>query len=167
MTVNETKERILAELKEIADSFGKASDYVSYDVQIGENEIESAPTDITYIFGSLAIGKPGAKDDDKLYLPLDAELDDDDTVDAESFEKNLEDFKNLVAPIRERMLAADDIDAEVESIIAEFDKEMDEKYRAELDRLNKIAKRNLITAGLAAVAMLVIAVIVMVIDKLA
>ena len=166
MNVNETKVRIEAELKEIADSFGKASEYVSCSVQVSENEIEGAPTDITYIFGSLAIGKPGADEDEKLYLPLDAELDDDDNVDNEKFEKNLENFKALVAPIRERLLAADGLDAEVEAIIADFDKDMDEKYRAEIERLNRIAKKNLIMAAIAAAAMLVVATIIMVIDKI-
>ena len=166
MTVNETKTRIEAELEKIAEGFGKASEYVSYGVQISENEIADAPVDITYIFGSLAIGKPGANEDERLYLPLDAELDDDDNVDEGKFEKNLAEFKALVAPIRDRLLAADDLDAEVEAIIADFDKDMDEKYRAEIERLNKIAKKNLLIAGVSAAAMLVIAAIIMIIDKL-
>ena len=167
MTVNETKVRIETALGEIADSFGKAADYVSYSVQIEENKIEGATTDITYIFGSFAIGKPGADENDKLYLPLDAELDDDDNVDAEQLEKNIEDFKATVAPIRDRLLSADDLDAEVEAIIAEFDRDMEEKYQAEIERLNRVAKKNLITAALAAAAMLVIATIILVIDKIA
>ena len=167
MTVNETKIRIEAELEKIVESFGKAADYVSHSVQISENEIDGAPTDITYIFGSLAIGKPGASEDEKLYLPLDAELDDDDIVDEAQFEKNLAEFIKIVEPIRARLCAAEDLDAEVDAIIAEFDKNVEQKYNEEIERLNRIAKKNLITAGLAAALMLVIATIIMVIDKLA
>ena len=167
MTVNETKVRIEAELAKIVEGFGKASDYVSCSVQISENEIDGAPTDITYIFGSLAIGKPGASEDDKLYLPLDAELDDDDNVDEAQFEKNLADFCKIVEPIQARLRSADDLDAEVDAIIAEFDKKVEEKYHEEIERLNRITKKNLMTAGIAAALMLVIATIIMVIDKLA
>lgn len=167
MTVNETKVRIESELQKIKEGFGNASDYVSCSVQISENEIDGAPTDITYIFGSLAIGKPGAGEDEKLYLPLDAELDDDDNVDEAQFEKNLGDFVKIVEPIRARLCAAENLDTEVEAIIAEFDKNVEQKYNEEIERLNRIAKKNLITAGLAAALMLVIATIIMVIDKLA
>ena len=44
---------------------------------------------------------------------------------------------------------------------------MDEKYRAELERLNNIAKRNLIIAAAATAAAAVIALIVLVATKLA
>ena len=167
MTVTETKNRIETELAEVAASFGKAASRVRYEVQAGENEIADAPTDITYIFGSLIIGKEGASEDEMLYLPLDAELDDDDNVDEERFNKNLEAFKARVAPIRDRLIAAEDTDAEIEAIIAEFDRDMEEKYREEIEKLNRAAKKNLITAGLTALAMALIAVIVLVIDKLA
>ena len=44
---------------------------------------------------------------------------------------------------------------------------MDEKYQAELERLNRVAKRNLTVAAIAAVAAAVIALIILVADKLA
>lgn len=167
MTVIETKNRIEAELAELAAGFGNAADRVKYEVQISENEIDGAPTDITYIFGSLIIGKADAPEEDKLYLPLDAELDDEDNVDEERFNKNLEVFKARVAPIRERLVNAEDVDAEITAIIADFDSEMERKYQEEIDRLNRVAKRNLITAGLAAVGLAVIAAIILLIDRFA
>ena len=167
MTVNETKARIEAELAKIKESFGDAADYVSYDVQIGENEIEGAVTDITYIFGSFAIGKKDAPEEDKLYLPLDADLDDDDNVDEAEFEKNLEAFKERVEAIRAKLLGADDYDSAVDAIIADFDREIDEKYHAELERLNKVAKRNLVLAAAATAVMAIVAIVILVIDKIA
>ena len=166
MTVNETKVRIEEELKKVKESFGAASDYVEYDIQIGENEIEGAHTDITYIFGSFAIGKKDSAEEDKLYLPLDAELDDDDNVNEEDFEKNLAAFLERIDPIREKLLNAEDRDAAIDEIISDFDHEIDEKYRQEIEKLNRAAKRNLITAGIAAVGMALLAVIILVIDKL-
>jgi hypothetical protein len=167
MTVNETRERIENELKVVAESFGEASSLVKYDVDVEVNVIEGAPEDITSVLGSLSIGPVGAEDEDRLYLPLDAELDDDDIVNEELFLENLKSFTAKAESIRDRILASEDYNAEVKAIIDEFDREMDEKYRAELERINKVAKRNLTIAAVAAVAAAVIAIIVLVADKLA
>ena len=166
MTVKETKERIEAELKAVAESFGKASSLVKYDVEVEVNMIEGAPEDVTYVFGSLSIGPEGCEDADRLYLPLDAELDDDDIVDETKFEENLETFKAKAFEIRDRILASDNYNAEAVAIIEEFDRDMDEKYRAELERLNYVAKRNLTIAAIAAAGAAVLAIIVLVIGKL-
>ena len=167
MTVLETKQRIENELKAVAESFGAASSLVQYSVEVDVNHIEGADEDITAIFGSLSIGPEGTEGNDRLYLPLDAELDDDDTVDEAAFEESLALFKERVADIREKMLASDDYNAAAAAIIEDFDREMDEKYRAELERLNNIAKRNLIIAAAATAAAAVIALIVLVATKLA
>lgn len=167
MTVNETKQRIENELKAVVESFGAAASLVNYSVEVDVNPIDGAHDDITYVFGSLSIGPEGAEENDKLYLPLDAELDDDDNVDEEKFEKNLAKFRERVSDIRDRLLASNDYNAEVKAIIEDFDREMDEKYREELEKLNRIAKRNLTIAAAASAAALVIAIIVLVIDKLA
>ena len=167
MTVLETKERIEKELLAVVDSFGDASSLVKYSVEAEENHIEGAPVDFTAVFGSLSIGPEGAEDDDRLYLTLDAELDDDDNVSEEAFENNLAAFHERVSAIRERILASDDYNAEVKAIIIDFDREMEEKYQAELERLNKIAKRNLIVASAVAAGAALIAIIVLVAQKLA
>ena len=167
MTVNETKQRIENELKAVAESFGSASALVKYSVEIGVNHIDGAHDDITYVFGSLAIGPEGANEEDTLYLPLDAELDDDDNVDEERFERNLAKFHEKVAVIRERLLTSSDHNNEVKAIIEDFDREMDEKYRAEIEKLNRIARRNLLIAAAATAAAAVIAIAILVIDKLA
>lgn len=167
MTVNETRVRIENELKAVAESFGEATSLVKYDVDVEVNVIEGAPEDITSVLGSLSIGPAGSEDEDRLYLPLDAELDDDDIVNEELFLENLKSFKAKAESIRDRILASEDYDAEVKAIIAEFDREMDEKYREELERINRVAKRNLTIAAVAAVVAAVVAIIVLVADKLA
>ena len=129
MTVNETRVRIENELKAVAESFGEASSLVKYDVDVEVNVIDGAPEDITSVLGSLSIGPAGSEDEDRLYLPLDAELDDDDIVNEELFLENLKSFKAKAESIRDRILASEDYDAEVKAIIEEFDREMDEKYR--------------------------------------
>lgn len=166
MTVNETKLRIENELIAAKESFGEAASLVTYAVEVDVNEIEGAREDITFIFGSLSIGPEGAEENDRLFLPLDAELDDDDNVDEESFNKSVETFKARVEKIRDRLLGAEDYTSEIKAIIEDFDREMDEKYQAELDRLNKIAKRNLTIAAIAAAGAAVLAIIILVIDKL-
>ena len=100
MTALETRERIEKELIAAKESFGEASSLVSYSIDIDVNLIEGTPEDITYVFGSLAFGAPDADENDKLYLPLDAELSDDDSVDEEAFEKTLEVFHARVDEIR-------------------------------------------------------------------
>ena len=167
MTVNEIRERIKNELIAAKESFGEASSIVDYIVDVEENNIEGAPVDVTCVFGSLTFGTPDASEDDKLYLPLDAELNDDDTVDDEAFEKSLELFKERVNDIRERVLASSDYEAEIKAVIADFDRDMEEKYLAEVERLNKIAKRNLAIAGIATAAAAVLAAVILILQKLA
>ena len=166
MTVLETKQRIEKELQAVTESFGDASALVKYSVEVEVNHIEGAPVDVTYVFGSLSVGPEGSEENDRLYLPLDAELDDDDIVDEAQFEESLAKFKEKAGEIRDRILASDDYNKEVVAIIEEFDREMDEKYRAELERLNKIAKRNLTIAGIAAAAAAVVAIAILVIQKI-
>ena len=167
MTVNETKQRIENELKAMAESFGDASSLVKYEVDVEVNVIEGAPEDVTCVFGSLSIGPEGSEEDDRLYLPLDADLDDDDNVNEELFEKNVLRFRAKAEDIRDRILSSDNYEAEIKNIIEEFDREMDEKYREELNRINKVAKRNLTIAAIAAAAAAVIAIVILVADKLA
>ena len=166
MTVLETKQRIEKELQAVAESFGDASALVKYSVEVEVNHIEGAPVDVTYVFGSLSVGPEGSEDNDRLYLPLDAELDDDDIVDEAQFEESLAKFKEKAGEIRDRILASDDYNKEATAIIEEFDREMDEKYRAELEKLNRIAKRNLTIAGVAAAVAAVVAIAILVIQKI-
>lgn len=167
MTAIEARTRIENELKAMVESFGDASALVNYTVDVEVNVIEGAEDDVTCVFGSLSIGPIGSNDDDRLYLPLDAELNDDDTVCDEIFEKNLEKFKERALAIRDRILASSDYDAEVKAIIADFDREMEEKYQAELERLNKVAKRNLIYAAIAVGVAAVVALVILVAERLA
>ena len=167
MTVLETKQRIEKELQAVAESFGDASALVKYSVEVEVNHIEGAPVDVTYVFGSLSVGPEGSEENDRLYLPLDAELDDDDIVDEAQFEESLAKFKEKAGEIRDRILASDDYNKEVIAIIEEFDREMDEKYRAELERLNRVAKRNLTIAGVAAAIAAVVAIAILVLQKVA
>ena len=167
MTVLETKQRIENELAAVTESFGAAASLVKHSVEIEVNHIEGAQIDVTYVFGSLSIGPEGAEDEDRLYLPLDAELDDNDIVDEAHFEASLAQFKERATAIRDRLLASSDYNEEIKLIIEEFDREMDEKYQAELERLNKVARRNLIIAGVAAAVALAVALIVLVAEKLA
>ena len=167
MTVLETKQRIEKELEAVKESFGAASTLVRCGVEIEVNHIEGAEEDITYVFGSLSIGPEGADEDDRLYLPLDAELDDNDIVDEAKFEESLAQFKKKADDIKNRVLASDNYTEEIKKIIEEFDRDMDEMYRAELERINRVAKRNLTLAGIAAAAAVVVAIIVLVAEKLA
>lgn len=166
MTVLEIKERIEKELVAAKESFGEAASLVNYNIDIEVNQIAGAPEDVTYVFGSLSFGTPDASEDDRLYLPLDAELNDDDTVDEESFEKNLAVFHERVGEIRERILASSDYEAEVKAIIEDFDREMEEKYIAELERLHRVAKRNLKIAAIATAGAAVLAAIIILMQRL-
>ena len=167
MTVLETKQRIEKELAEVKESFGAASALVDYTIEVEVNHIEGAEEDITCVFGSLSIGPEGAGEEDRLYLPLDAELDDNDIIDETQFEEALAQFKERTSAIRERLLASEDYNAEAKLIIEEFDKEMEEMYRTEMERLNRVAKRNLTIAGIATAIAAVVAIIVLVAEKLA
>ena len=113
MTVLETKQKIEKELEAVKESFGAASALVRCGVEIEVNHIEGAEEDITYVFGSLSIGPEGAEEDERLYLPLDAELDDNDIVDESKFEESLAQFKKKADDIKNRVLASDNYNEEV------------------------------------------------------
>ena len=166
MTVNETKERIEKELLAVKESFGDAAYLVDYSVEVEENNIEGAPVDITCVFGSLSIGPEGSEGNDRLYLPLDAELDDDDKVNEAEFEKSLEIFRERVEEIREKILSSNDYNEAIKSIIANFDLEMEKRYQEEIERLNRISRRNLIIAAVATAIAGVAAIIILVAQKL-
>lgn len=167
MTVIEAKQRIEDELKAAAESFGPAASLVKYDVDVEVNHIEGAPVDVTSVLGSLSIGPEGAEGNDRLYLPLDVELDDNDIIDEEAFEENLAKFKEIVSSTKDRVLASEDYNAEITAIIEEFDRDMDEKYRQEIERLNKTAKRNLVIAAVAAAAAGIAAIAILVFQQIA
>ena len=167
MTVTETRKRIEEELIAAKESFGEASELVSYTTDALVNGDENALENMPYVFGSLSIAPEGAEEDDKLYLPLDAEINDNDTVDEAAFETSVKVFRERVASIRERVLASDDYNEAVKAVIADFDREMEEKYMAEMEKLNKIAKRNLIIAAVATAAAAVFAAVIILIQRLA
>ena len=166
MTVLETKTRIENELNAVKESFKDASYLVNCAVDVEVNLIDGAEDDVTYVFGSLSIGAEGAEENDRLYLPLDAELDDNDNVDEEAFENNLAAFKERAEKIRDRILASEDYNSELNAIIEEFDREMDEKYQAEIEKLNRITKRNLTYAAVMTAIAAVVAIIILVVNKI-
>ncbi len=165
MTAYETKARIEAELEEIKKSFGEAEHLVQCDVQMGENEIEGDTTDITYIFGSLSLGTPDMTDDERLYLPLDAELDDDDNVNDEEFEKSLASFKERVYDARDYILSTNDYEAAVKNLIKTFDEEINRKLLEERLSMEMAAKKRLIIAAIAAGAAAIVAIAILVIQQ--
>ena len=166
MNVQETKNVIESELKEIAASFGNASALVQYSVEVSTNKVDDEE-DITYIFGSLSLGRKDASDDERLYLPLDAELDDNGNVDGDKFKESLESFRNKVAPIRDRLATAENPEEELKAIITDFDRQLEDNYKKEIERLNRIAKRNLTLAIIAVSVAAVAALLILVIDKIA
>ena len=166
MTVLETKQKIESELKAAAESFGAASSLVDYSVEVEVNQIDGAPEDITCIFGSFSIGPEGSDVNDRLYLPLDAELNDDDIVDEESFNENLAKFHEKVSAMRDKVLASNDYNATVKAIIEKFDQEMDELYNAEIKKLETTAKKNLTIAAIGVAIAAVMAALILLADKL-
>ena len=166
MTASETKVRIEKELAEIAATFKGIEHLVKYEVQVGENEIEGDVTDITYIFGSFSVGKPDASEEDRLYLSLDTDLDDEDNVDDAQFEENLAAFKENVTLLRDRLLSSENPEDEVDVIIKNFDKNLEEKYKEEIERLNRTTSRNLKIAAIATLIAGIAAIIILVFDKI-
>ncbi len=167
MTVLETKERIERELNAILESFGDAKHLARIEIEVAENEIADAPVDTTAIFGAISLGTEYMSDEERLYLPLDAELDDNDIVDDAKFEENLNIFKGRIEAIRTRILSADDYDAELKALIADFDREIEEAYKRELEKLNKDSQRRLIYAAIATAAVALIAVVILVVKQIA
>ncbi len=162
MTVNETKALLEEELKKIYESFGEASHLLKYDVQTEENEIEGAETDYTAVFGTLSIGTDDMTEDERLYLPIDAELDDNDNVDEEKLRSDIEEFKAHVEKIRERILASSDHGNAVHEIIKEYDEEIEAKYKEKLAKMEQDASRRLKIAAIATAIVAAVAAIIVI-----
>lgn len=156
MTIAELKNRILEELSH-ADELLSAIEGIEYTAKLEETDRSA------YMFGVVMIGTEGMKDEDRVYLSLEGDIDINDVVDGEKLEADARDFRERLEKIAARLSSAEDKGAEILAIGAEIDKELDEKYQAELDRLNAVTKSNLkVALGAAAVLVIVAAVCIII-----
>ena len=159
MTVNELREGINAELS-YAEGLLKDIDGIIYSAKLEETDRSA------YMFGVVMIGTEGMEDGDKVFLSLEGEIDINDVVDGEKFNKDAASFRERISAICERLSSAEDKAAEIIAIGKEIDKELDDRYQAEIDRPNASTKSNLTVALMAAGVLIVVAAICIIIGGL-
>ncbi len=165
MTLNEAKEKIQAELDRAKASLASLAVTAKDEIQETKNDTADG-TETVFLFGALAIYTEGMSDDDTLLVPLEAELDADGGVVAESLDTAAVEFARRVNDIKARLEGAVDLGAEITLLSHEVDEELERKYEERLARLNATMKRNIIMALVTAALFAVIAVILIIIGKL-
>ncbi len=121
-------------------------------------EVEGSE-DSSYTFGVVMLGTAGMTDDERIYISLEADINSDDTVDAEGFASAVESFRSGLCDIAAVLRESDDKAAALSEIGKRIDEELDKAYAAELDRINReTSDRVKIAIGATAVLLLVAAV---------
>lgn len=159
MTINGLRDRINGELAH-ADELLRDIDGIVYSATLEETDRTA------YMFGVVMIGTEGMADGDRIYLSLEGEIDINDEVNEEKLNSDAAAFRERLEGICARLAAADDKGAEILAIGGEMDRELDERYQAELDRLNATTKSNLRVALTAAGVLVAVAVICILIGVL-
>lgn len=159
MTTNELRNRINEELAH-ADALLRDIDGIVYSATLEETDRTA------YMFGVVMIGTEGMADGDRIYLSLEGEIDINDVVNEEKLASDAAAFRERIEGIAARLAAADDKGAEILAIGGEMDRELDERYQAELDRLNATTKSNLRVALTAAGVLVAVAAICILIGVL-
>lgn len=159
MTINEAKIRLDEEMK-YADSLLSDIDGIKYYARVDETtRDDDGEVRTVFLFGAIMLATPEMEDEDRVYLSLDAEIDINDNIDTATFEADAAKLRARLEKIRERLLSAEDKAAEIAAIGKDIDREIDEEYRAEIERLNASTKHNLKVAMMGAALLLVVAAV--------
>ncbi len=159
MTIEGLRNKIKEELSH-AEELLRNIDGIVYSATLEETDRTA------YMFGVVMIGTEGMADGDKIYLSLEGEIDINDVVNEEKLAADATAFRERIEGICARLAAAEDKGAEILAIGGEMDRELDERYQAELDRLNATTKSNLRVALTAAGVLVAVAAICILIGVL-
>ncbi len=152
MTVSELKIALQSEM-DFAKELLSDIDGIEYSAEVEGSE------DSSYTFGVVMLGTAGMTDEERIYISLEADINADDTVDAEDFGKQVESFRAGLCDIAAALRASDDKTATLLEIGKRIDAELDEAYAKEMERINRETSERLwIAIGATAVILVVAAV---------
>ena len=163
MTLNEVKALFEEEL-EAAKAKLEATGFIAIpSIEVEENELEEGGSEVVSVLATLAVSADGLSEDDVLYICMSEDPKTDGEFDGESCQADVDDFRAHVELVVSRAEETDDKAEAVRQVCREIDREIAEKYQAEVDKMNAAVKKNLKTAIIATVALLAVAAICIVI----
>ena len=161
----------LNELKEIFDKeLGAAKEKLEAlgltalpTVEVQENALEGGESEVVSVLATLAVSAEGLSEEDLLYICMSEDPDEAGEFDGERCEEDVRDFRAHVELLAERAGSTENKAEAVRAVCREIDREVAEKYQAELDKMNASVKKNLKIAIVATVALLAVAAVCIVI----
>lgn len=136
MTISELKVRLNEEMEWATELF---SDIEGIEFSA---HVEGAE-DSSYTFGVVMIGAPGMSDDERIYISLETDINDDDTVNKEDLDEQAESFRIGLSDIAAALRASEDKAATLSEIGTKIDEKLDEAYAEELAKIDRESSERL------------------------
>ncbi len=165
MNLNDARLKIEEALSSAEAELAVLGILVSGEIDIAENELDSGEREPLVILGSLAVSAEGLGEDDIYYLSIEAKVTEGE-VDESELDAAIAAYKERVTGLRARLEGQTDIAEALREAGKEIDEELEEQFRKELEKTDKLVKRDLKIAICATVLMLIAAVVFVVVSKI-
>ena len=156
MKLDEVNELFYAELDAAKTRLEEVGLIALPSLEVEKNELEGGGIEIISVLATLAVSAEGLSEEDTLYICMSEEPTEYD-FDSESCEESVREFRNHVDLLIELAEASEDKAEALRKVCRRIDREIEEKYQAEIDKTNEAVKKNLRTAIIATVALLAVA----------
>ena len=165
MKVNEAKERIEVALRAAETALSGLGANISSELEVTGNELDGGEVDVLMLLGSLAISADGLTENDTYYDSIDVKVTDDEVNDA-LLENAISAFTERVVNIKMKLAAAENVAEAIKAMGQAVDRELETKYREEMEREHKAVKRDLKIAIFATAALLLVGLAFVIISSL-
>ena len=172
MTSKEAKALIDAALEEFTSLFNKNGLIYSRNAVICTNTTDDGVEDELFVDAYFAVSDQPLKDDEgydsALFFPIECDIDENGECNESALKETISKLTEQIKAIAERINAS--TDEEVKKtfclILAEEKAKEDAIHKAELERLNRDLKRNVMIGVIGAIALGIVALVFIIIDKL-
>ncbi len=154
MTLDEFRIELEGEMK-WAGSLLAEIEGIEYSAEVESNG--------SYLFGVVMLANPGMAEDEKIYISLEADMDIDNNVDREDFEKARAAFRTRISGIHDTLSSVNDPASALVGIAKEIDAELDKEYQAELAKIERETKDRIRIALMATAVLFAVAAIAIIV----
>lgn len=172
MTSQQAKALIDTALEEFTSYFKKDTLVYSRNSVICTNTTADGASDELFVDAYFAISDQPLKDDEgydsALFFPIECDIDENGECNESALKEAISKLTEQIKAIAERINASTDEEAKKTFclILAEEKAKEDAKHQAELERLNRDIKRNVMIGIIGAVALGIVALVCILVDKL-
>lgn len=154
MTLDEFRIELEGEMK-WAGSLLAEIEGIEYSAEVESNG--------SYLFGVVMLANPGMAEDERIYISLEADMDIDNNVDREDFEKARAAFRTRIGGICDTLTGVNDPASALVGIAKEIDAELDKEYQAELAKIERETKDRIRIALMATAVLFAVAAIAIIV----